>query len=315
MSTLQPDIAAATPPHAHEPQKPEPAPFRERLITLSAVVVPFLGLLSAIYLLWGVGFGWLYLILLVSGYLLTAFGVTVGYHRLFTHKSFRTNRVVTAILGILGSMAVEGPLLRWVATHRKHHQHSDCEHDPHSPHAYGHSVVGFLRGAAHAHLGWFFEKPPADLDRYIPDLKSDRLLRAISALFPLWVVLGLAIPTLVGWAMTGTWTGALLGLLWGGLVRVLIVHHVTWSINSVCHLWGARPYNTHDHSRNNLLFGLIGMGEGWHNNHHAFPDSARHGLRWWQLDISYLLIRSLAAVHLASDIRLPSRERLSRRER
>ncbi len=281
------------------------ASFIRRLANLMAVVIPIVGLVAAISLLWGVGFGWVHLGLLVGGYVLTGMGITVGYHRLFTHKSFRTGRIVTAVLGMLGSMAIEGPILRWAATHRCHHQHSDREDDPHSPHGHGHGVRAFFRGLFHAHLGWLFSAEPQGLDRYVPDLKSDGLVRRLSALFPLWVVLSFAIPAGIAWAVTGTWTGAFLGLLWGGLVRVLLIHHVTWSINSVCHLWGSRPYRTHDHSRNNPVFGVLGFGEGWHNNHHAFPASARHGLRWWQLDLSYVVIRTLALVGLASDIRLP----------
>ncbi len=289
------------------------APFRERLISLLAVIIPFIGLICAIYLLWGVGFGWTHLGLLVGGYVLTGLGITIGYHRLFTHKSFATGRVMTAVFALLGSMAVEGPLLRWAATHRCHHQHSDRDHDPHSPHGHGSGLAAFFRGLFHAHLGWFFAKSLPDEERYVPDLSSDRLVRYISKLFPLWVLLSLLIPAGIAGAISGTWTGAFLGLLWGGLVRVFIVHHVTWSINSVCHLWGTRPYQTHDHSRNNLVFGVIGFGEGWHNNHHAFPASPRHGLRWWQIDISYLIIRGMAAVGLAKDLRLPCRERVMAR--
>ncbi len=296
---------------AIENEPAQRASFLFRLVNLLAVVVPFIGLVAAIVLLWGVGFGWVHLWLLVCGYMLTGLGVTVGYHRLFTHRSFRVNRVVTTVLGVLGSMAVEGPILSWVATHRQHHQHSDRDDDPHSPHGHGDGVRGFLHGLFHAHFGWLLLGRQCDLDRYVPDLRGDWLVRNISRLFVVWVVLGLAIPAGIAWAVTGTWSGAVLGLLWGGLVRVFLVHHVTWSINSVCHLWGTRPYRTHDHSRNNAVFGVLGFGEGWHNNHHAFPASARHGLRWWQIDLSYLVIRGLAAVRLARDVRLPRPEHVA----
>jgi stearoyl-CoA desaturase (delta-9 desaturase) len=301
----------SSPDHLVAAGEPERAPFLTQLLSLLAVVIPFLGVLAAIILLWGVGFDWTHLFLLIGGYLLTAVGITVGYHRLFTHKSFRTGRILTAIFGVLGSMAVEGPILRWVATHRSHHQYSDRDDDPHSPHTHGQGLRGFLAGLYHSHFGWFFVKDRPGLDRYVPDLKADRLVRGISALFPLWVLLGLLIPAGIAWGVTGTWTGALLGLIWGGLVRVFFVHHVTWSINSVCHLWGSRPYRTHDHSRNNPIFGVLGLGEGWHNNHHAFPASARHGLSWWEFDASYLLIRALAALGLVHDVRVPSPERLA----
>ena len=165
-----------------------------------------------------------------------------------------------------------------------------------------------IRGFWHAHIGWAFTRDPAGLDRYIADLKKLTSVRLASALFPLWIVLGLAIPAVLGGILTGTWAGVWLGFLWGGLVRVFLVHHVTWSVNSVCHLWGSRPYSDRDRSRNNLLFGILAMGEGWHNNHHAFPTSARHGLRWWQIDTSYYLIRLLTWFGLAWKVRLPTAE-------
>jgi stearoyl-CoA desaturase (delta-9 desaturase) len=239
-------------------------------------------------------------------YVLTALGITVGYHRLFTHRSFETSRVVQLILGVLGSMAMQGPLLQWVALHRRHHQHSDQEEDPHSPHARGKGVLGLIRGLWHAHVGWVFTANPPDLGRYVKDLRQSRLLRVVSALFPVWVVVGLLVPTVLGAVLTWSWTGALFGLIWGGLARVFLVHHVTWSVNSVCHLWGGRPFRTGDHSRNNFLFGVLALGEGWHNNHHAFPTSARHGLRWWQVDMSYWFIWCLAVLDLAWKVRTPA---------
>ncbi len=242
-------------------------------------------------------------------YLLTALGVTVGYHRLFTHKSFSAPAWVRAVFAALGSMAVEGPVNKWVAMHRCHHQHSDDHSDPHSPHHHGSGVVGVLKGMWHAHCGWIFQGNPKDLERYNPDLRADRMMRWMSRLWPLWSIMGLVIPTVIAGLVTMTWTGALLGFLWGGLVRILVVHHVTWSINSVCHIWGSRPFKSHDESRNNAIFGVLGLGEGWHNNHHAFPTSARHGLRWWEIDISYLVIRGLEKVGLAYDVKVPDRAR------
>jgi stearoyl-CoA desaturase (delta-9 desaturase) len=238
-------------------------------------------------------------------YLLTALGVTVGFHRLFTHRSFETGRVIQCVLAALGSMALQGSLIKWVALHRRHHQYSDRHGDPHSPHEEGGGVGGLLRGAWHAHLGWMFKPDPPDLLHYVRDLRQSRLLRALSALFPLWVAAGLLIPAALGGLLGGSWTGALLGLVWGGLARIFLVHHVTWSVNSVCHLWGGRPYRNGDQSRNNFVFGVLALGEGWHNNHHAFPTSARHGLRWWQIDVSYWVIRALAAFDLAWKVRRP----------
>ncbi len=273
-----------------------------------AVILPFVGLIAAMLLMWGWGFSWTALGLFIGMYLVTAFGVTIGYHRLFTHRSFETYAPIQAVLGIAGSMAAQGSLMHWVAWHRRHHQHSDAEGDPHSPHEHGDSVLGMLRGIWHAHVGWLFRPEPAELMRYAGDLQRSRLLRIITYLFPLWLVAGLVLPAALGGLITWSWSGVLLGFIWGGLVRVFFVHHVTWSVNSVCHIWGARPYDTGDDSRNNAIFGVLALGEGWHNNHHAFPTSARHGLRWWQIDPSYLLIRALAAMKLAWKVKLPQRE-------
>ena len=276
-----------------------------RVINLIAVIVPFLGLLAAIVLLWGWAFSWMELGLLLGMYVLTVLGITVGFHRLFTHRAFETNGVVQFLLAALGSMAAEGPLLKWVAFHRLHHQHSDQAEDPHSPNYHGQGLVGLLYGLYHAHIGWFFQPDPPNLARYVPDLRQSAPLRVVSAPFPLWVVVGLLVPAILGWVLMGNWLGALFGLLWGGLARMFLVHHVTWCINSVCHLWGSRPFRSHDLSRNNFLFGILALGEGWHNNHHAFPTSARHGWRWWQMDVSYWVIRGLALVRLAWNVRLP----------
>jgi stearoyl-CoA desaturase (delta-9 desaturase) len=283
------------------------------VVNLVAVVAPFLGLVAAAISLWGRGFSWVNLGLLLGMYALTALGITVGFHRLFSHRAFETNRVIQFLLAALGSMAAEGPLLKWVALHRCHHQYSDQPDDPHSPHQHGRSLRGLLRGLWHAHVGWVFEADPSDLPRYVKDLSQSRLLRTASALFPLWVAIGLLIPAALGALLTGTWMGAVFGLLWGGLARIFLVHHVTWSVNSVCHLWGCRPFRTNDHSRNNFLFGVLALGEGWHNNHHAFPTSARHGLRWWQIDMSYWVIRALALLGLARKVVLPARRLLTTR--
>jgi stearoyl-CoA desaturase (delta-9 desaturase) len=290
----------------------EPYSLAGRIGTLAAVVLPLAGVGAAVASLWGWGFGWAEFGLLLGMYVLTALGITVGFHRLFTHRSFETNAVVRFVLAALGSMAVQGSVLRWVAQHRRHHQHSDTPADPHSPHHAGRGLVGVLRGFWHAHIGWAFKPDVAGLERYVADLRKLRSVRVASALFPVWILLGLVIPAALGLALTGSWGGALLGFLWGGLVRIFLVHHVTWSVNSVCHLWGSRPYPEHDHSRNNPVLGVLALGEGWHNNHHAFPTSARHGLRWWQVDVSYYLIRLLALVGLAWKVRLPSEPAMAR---
>lgn len=286
-------------------------PLKVRLVNLLGVCLPFVGLIVAISLLWGIAFSWVYLILLFVMYLISGLGITIGYHRYFTHKSFKTSRFVQALLAISGSMAVEGSVLQWAAVHRSHHQHSDGDEDPHSPHTHGAGIMNAIRGMWHAHVGWILSSKKRGHDRYVVDLKKDRLVLWMSRLFPLWVLLGLLIPAVLGGLLTMTWTGVLLGFIWGGLVRVFFVHHVTWSINSVCHIWGSRPYKSHDESRNNPVFGVLGLGEGWHNNHHAFPTSARHGLRWWQLDVSYLVILAMSRVGLVWDVRVPSAARLA----
>ena len=277
-----------------------------RIANLLAVVLPVLGLVIAILLLWGWGLSWVHLGLMLGMYVLTGLGITVGYHRLFTHRSFETNAVIKAMLAIVGSMAVEGPLLKWVAVHRRHHQHSDEPDDPHSPHLHGQGLVGLVKGLWHAHLGWVFAPDAPSLYRYVGDLQKEQLLRVISRLFPLWVTVGLLLPALLGGLLTMSWMGVLLGFIWGGLVRVFLVHHVTWSVNSICHLWGSKPFKSKDESRNNFIVGVLAFGEGWHNNHHAFPNSARHGLRWWELDVSYWVIRIMEMLKLAHRVKVPA---------
>jgi len=272
---------------------------------LVAVILPFVGLVTAMISLWGWGFSWRELTLFLGMYVVTVLGITVGFHRLFTHHSFETNRIVQFALAVLGSMAVQGSLFQWVAYHRRHHQHSDRHDDPHSPHHYGAGLWGVLRGLWYAHIGWFFTPKPPNLYCYVKDLRQSALLRSLSVLFPVWILVGCLIPTLAGWLLVGGWGGAFLGFLWGGLVRIFFVHHVTWSVNSICHLWGRQPFPGLDQSRNNLLVGVLAFGEGWHNNHHAFPTSARHGLRWWQIDVSYWVIRTLALFGLAWNVKVP----------
>jgi stearoyl-CoA desaturase (delta-9 desaturase) len=282
------------------------APLPARLATLAVICIPLLGVVAASCLTWGWGFCWVDLALLLGMYALTGLGITVGFHRLFSHRAFETYPWVKFALAALGSMAFQAWLFQWVAQHRRHHQHSDEPGDLHSPHHHGRGVRGVLRGFWHAHVGWVFLADPPGLGRYVGDLRRSRALRVANALVALWAALGLAIPAALGGLLAASWCGALTGLVWGGLVRVFLVHQVTWSVNSACHLWGARPYRCSDRSCNNAVFGVLAFGEGWHNNHHAFPTSARHGLRWWQLDASYLVIRGLALLGLAWDVKVPS---------
>ncbi len=288
----------------------------ERNANIGAVVLPFLAVIAAAVLLWHRFFGVRALVILVAMYLLTAIGITVGFHRLLTHRAFRTHRWMRYLLAALGSMAVQGPAIDWVADHRKHHTFTDEEGDPHSPHAgQGAGLVGMARGLWHAHVGWLFSTHgQASSKRFARDLLEDSGMRAINRAFPLLVLASLAIPFLLGLALSGgSLAAALAALLWGGLVRIFLVHHVTWSINSICHFFGSRRFAIEDHSTNVFWLALPSLGEAWHHNHHAFPRSAFHGLRWWELDPSGWLILAMGRVGLAWDVVRVSAE--SQRER
>jgi stearoyl-CoA desaturase (delta-9 desaturase) len=276
----------------------------EKSVNLAAVVIPFAAVLAALVLLWNRLVSPADLAIMAPMYLLTALGVTVGFHRLLTHRAFATSKPLQYALAVLGSMAVEGPVIDWVADHRKHHAHTDVEGDPHSPHVgHGDGIRGVLSGLWHAHIGWLLlEQGRAERQRYAPDLCEDPGMRRISRSFPVLVGAGLAIPALAGYAVSGSLAGAATGLLWGGLVRIFFVHHVTWSINSVCHFTGSRRFDIEDHSTNVFWLALPTMGESWHHNHHAFPRSARHGLRWWEIDISGLVIGGLERLGLAWNV-------------
>jgi stearoyl-CoA desaturase (Delta-9 desaturase) len=287
----------------------------EKAVNLGAVVLPFAGTAAALALLWSSWVSPADLAIAASMYLLTAIGITVGFHRLLTHRSFQTSKPLEYAFAALGSMAVQGPVISWVADHRKHHAHTDEEGDPHSPHVgHGGGVRGVLGGLWHAHTGWLFStQGRADRKRYAPDLYEDRGMRAISRHFGLLVLASLAIPALAGYLATGTATGAATGLLWGGLVRIFFVHHVTWSVNSVCHFLGSRRFDTGDRSTNVFWLALPSLGESWHHNHHAFPRSASHGLRRWELDPSASIIVVLERLGLARNVVRISPERQAER--
>jgi stearoyl-CoA desaturase (delta-9 desaturase) len=276
----------------------------DRVVRTMVFAVPPAALVVAGWLAWGGALHWQDLLVLAITYTLAGLGITVGYHRLFTHRSFKTTRPVRVLLAVLGSMAVEGPVDEWVATHRKHHRFSDRPGDPHSPHVdHAPGWRGALRGLGHAHVGWMFRgKDMANPRRYAKDVLADGDMRFISRTFPLWVAAGLAVPFGLGVALTGTVEGGLTGLLWGGAVRIFLLHHATFSINSLCHFYGRRPFATGDQSRNLAWLAPIAFGEAWHNNHHAFPTSARHGLGRRQLDPSAWLITALERCHLAWDV-------------
>jgi stearoyl-CoA desaturase (delta-9 desaturase) len=282
---------------------------------LGGIVLPFVGVVAAIVLLWGRMVGLTELAILGIGYVLTGVGITVGYHRLFTHRAFQTYRPVRYTFAVLGQMAVEGDVLAWVADHRKHHQFSDQDGDPHSPHAgYGAGVADAFRGLWHAHTGWLFsDSGRADQARYAKDLARDAGLRVIARLFLPLVIVSLLIPALAGWILLGGWYGFFSGLIWGGAVRIFLLHHVTFSINSICHFWGRRRFASRDESRNVWWLSWLSFGESWHNNHHAFPTSAFHGLRKVEIDPGGWVIWTLEKVGLAWDVvRIPPEKQARR---
>jgi stearoyl-CoA desaturase (delta-9 desaturase) len=265
-------------------------------ILIVFVVGPLLATAYAMYLLWQDWIGARELALFFALYVLTGLGITVGFHRLLTHRSFEAVKAVNVIFLILGSMAVQGRAIDWAANHLKHHAHSDEEGDPHSP----------LEGFFHAHMGWIFTAPDADRERYCKRHMADPIISFVDRTFLLWVALGLIIPF-----MLGGW----MGLLWGGFVRIAVVNHVTWAVNSVCHTFGDRPFDIKDESRNNWLVGLLAFGEGWHHNHHAFPAMAYHGMSWRQFDLSAIVIRTLEKLKLVWNVKTPSPALIERRRK
>jgi stearoyl-CoA desaturase (delta-9 desaturase) len=288
---------------------------RDRIITGAISAIPFAALFVVGWQLWNDALRWSDLVVFGICYVATGLGVTVGFHRHFTHRSFKTKRWMRGALAILGSAAIEGPVISWVADHRKHHAFSDEEGDPHSPHVdHGHGLRGALKGLWHAHMGWLFiHTHRGNKQRYAPDLLKDPLVRFIDRTFLLWVAVGLAVPFGLGYVIGGTMEAALTGLLWGGAVRMLVVHHVTYSINSLCHFFGRRAFATGDESRNLLWLAPFTFGESWHNNHHAFPTSYAHGMRRWQIDISAAIIRLMEKTGLAWDVVRISPERQARK--
>jgi stearoyl-CoA desaturase (delta-9 desaturase) len=288
----------------------------ERYANIGAVALPFIAFVAAIYFLWNRAVGPHDLVILGVGYVLTGFGVTVGYHRLLTHGAFATSRRMRYVLAFIGSYAVEGPVIDWVADHRKHHAHTDEEGDPHSPHVdHGGNAMGVLRGLWHAHVGWLWlTQGQARSSKYARDLTEDAGMRWINRSFPYIALGGLLIPFLIGFAWTQTLAGGLTALLWGGLVRIFLLHHVTWSINSICHYVGRRRFDTDDHSTNVPWLAVLSFGESWHHNHHAFPRSAEHGLRRWEVDPSAALIRGMEKLGLVWNVVRISPERQAERE-
>jgi stearoyl-CoA desaturase (Delta-9 desaturase) len=284
---------------------------RDRIITGIVTAVPILSLFFVGWQLWDSLLGWNDIFDFLLLYVLTGLGVTVGFHRLLTHRAFKSRRALRAVLAILGSAAIEGPVISWVADHRKHHRFSDQEGDPHSPHVdHGHGWSGAVRGLFHAHVGWLFiHTDRASRARYAPDLLADPVVSWVDRTFLVWALGGLAASFGLGWLFGGRLRDGVTGLLWGGAVRMLVLHHVTYSINSLCHFFGRRRFDTGDESRNLAWLAPLSLGEAWHNNHHAFPTSAEHGLRRWEIDPSALVIRALERVGLVWDVVRVSPER------
>lgn len=302
------------------PRPPESSPSRgvrplnerarrlERRVTLATVLLPYVGLAGGIFLFWNRGVNWLDLAVFGVMYSITVLGIGMGFHRLIAHRAFVAKPFLRTAIVIAGSMAAQGPVIFWTAVHRRHHSYSDREGDPHSPHLHGEGAVEILKGLWHSHMGWLFNHELTDWGTYVRDLLNDRFLFKLNRLYFVWIALGLLLPAVAEGLITRSWIGFAHGFVWGGLVRVLVVHHTTWSINSVCHVFGSRPYQVKDHSTNNIVLAIPTFGESWHNNHHAFPSSAIHGLEWWQVDITGSTIKLCAKLGLASALKMAKKK-------
>ena len=284
----------------------------QRIAVLFLTLGPLAGFLAAILVLWSNGLTGTDLLVMGTMYAISTFGVTVGYHRLFTHKSFEAPKAVRAALAVGGSMAIQGAVIDWVADHRRHHAYSDQVGDPHSPHlAEGEGFSAMFRGLWHAHIGWLFRKDGTENERWAPDMLKDPILVRVNKMFPLLAIASFVLPAAMGLALTQSWWGAFTALLWGGAARLFLVHHMTWSINSICHFFGKREYDTPDESTNNWPLALLSFGESWHNNHHAFPSSAIHGLKPWQIDLSAAFIVTLEKLGLARNVKRVTEKQLA----
>jgi stearoyl-CoA desaturase (delta-9 desaturase) len=286
------------------------------IVTLSAfVVVPFIALAAVVPAVWGWGLSWLDVGLTVGFYFFTLLGVTVGYHRYFTHSSFKAKRPLRLFLAVAGSMAIQGPVVQWVADHRRHHAFSDREGDPHSPWRYGNDARALLKGMFHAHLGWLFDRRKTNAERYAPDLLKDAALVRTSRMFVVWSFVSLVLPGIIGGVVTASWAGAWTAFFWAGLVRIGLLHHVTWSINSVCHVMGNRPFMSRDRATNFWPLAILSAGESWHNLHHADPTCARHGVLRGQIDMSARVIWAFEKLGWVHSVKWPDPVRLAAKRR
>ncbi|MEO6956726.1 MAG: acyl-CoA desaturase [Antricoccus sp.] len=298
--------------HAQKPISDGRKGFAEQLALYAFVFIPFAALLAAIPVAWTYHWiSWTDVSIAVVFYVITGLGITVGYHRHFTHGSFKARTPLRVILAIAGSMALQGPVVQWVADHRRHHAYSDREGDPHSPWRYGTSVGALAKGLMWAHMGWLFDREQTNKERFAPDLIKNDAIRRTSALFVLWVALSLGLPALIGGLITMSWTGALTAFFWAGLVRVGVLHHVTWAINSICHALGERPFSSRDMSSNYWPLAIFSFGESWHNLHHADPTAARHGVMRGQIDISARVIWFFQKMGWAYNVKWPSKDRIA----
>ncbi|TDC69657.1 acyl-CoA desaturase [Actinomadura sp. GC306] len=292
---------------------PEPRGNAERVLIAVFTGVPFLALFAVVPLAWGRFLGWTDVILMAVFYLISAGGITVGYHRYFTHGSFKAKRGLRIFLAIAGSLAMEGPVITWVADHRRHHKHSDKEMDPHSPWRFGNDWKALAKGLGWAHYGWLFDGARTSKERFAKDLLNDRDLRRIHLAFPALVGVSFLLPAVIGGLVTMSWAGFLTALFWAGFVRITLVHHVTWSINSICHTFGKEEFEVRDKSRNVWWLAIPSLGESWHNLHHSDPTCARHGVLKGQIDISARIIWMFEKLGLAYDVRWPNEDRLAAR--
>jgi stearoyl-CoA desaturase (Delta-9 desaturase) len=282
----------------------------ERIILGTFIAVPFLAILVAIPIAWGGWLGWLDVAIATGMYLVSGLGITVGFHRHFTHRAFKANRGTKIAMAIAGSLAIEGPVIRWVSDHRKHHKYSDKEGDPHSPWRYGETIPALIKGLFYAHMGWMFDIEQTNQRQYAPDLLKDDDIRRISKAFPWLTLVSVLLPAVLGGLLSWSWQGAVTGFFWGTLVRVGLLHHVTWSINSICHAVGERPFQSRDKSGNVWWLAFLSMGESWHNLHHADPTCARHGVLKGQIDASARVIWALEKLGWVWDVRWPSEDRI-----
>ncbi|GAA5161806.1 acyl-CoA desaturase [Amycolatopsis dongchuanensis] len=284
----------------------------EHVLVKVFVLLPLVALAAAVPFAWGWGLSWLDVGLGAFFFVVSGLGVTAGYHRHFTHGSFKARRPLRVALAIAGNLSAQGPATTWVADHRRHHAYSDRAGDPHSPWLFGTGPKALAKGFWHAHMGWLFEREVTNAERFAPDLLADRDIRRVDGLFPVWVAATFLLPAIAGGLITWSVWGGVTAFFWAGLVRVALLHHVTWSVNSICHMIGERPFASRDKAANFWPLAIFSFGESWHNLHHADPTCARHGVRRGQIDITARLIWIFEKLGWASQVRWPTPQRLNR---